>query len=327
MIKNKKIAVIGAGISGITLAKELSTLNDVIVFDKSRGVGGRMATRRVGNYNFDHGAQFFTAKSNEFKDFCLKAKNDDIIEEWKCRFVEIASNNMSIKPYFSNEPYFVAKPQMNSLCKYIGKDLNILLSKQIESVDFSNNKWSLKTSESEVFENFDYLFLAIPSNQATNLVPKNFKYFDIISNIKMSGCFTLMLSFKKDLKLDFDVALVKESIISWISLNNSKPARPHSCCVVVNSSNKWANENIEKDLESIQQKMMVSLAKIINLDLNNIDYQNIHRWRYANADSCKGKSSLFDSSLNLGICGDWMISGKVESAFLSGLDLYKNISN
>ena len=102
-MQNKKIAIIGAGISGLTVAKELSKLNEVTIFDKSRGVGGRMATKRIDDYHFDHGAQFFTAKSQEFKEFCNKAKNDKIIEEWNCDFVEITGNKISKKYQFNND--------------------------------------------------------------------------------------------------------------------------------------------------------------------------------------------------------------------------------
>jgi renalase len=327
ILKNKKIAVIGAGMSGITLAKKLSNSNEVTVFDKSRGFGGRMTTRRTDDFHFDHGAQFFTAKSDEFKDLCQKAKDDDIIEEWKCRFVEIIDSDINAQSRIGSDPYFVAKPQMNSLCKYVGKDLNILRSKQVESANFDDNKWTLKTSQGEIFDNFDYLFLAIPSHQAINLIPKSFKYFDIVSNIKMTGCFTLMLGFKEDLKIDFDAALVSESIINWISINSSKPERLAGFSMVVNSDNQWADNNIEEDLEVVKQKMTTSLKKIINFDLNNINYNNIHRWKYANSNFREGDKSLFDPCLNLGVCGDWLIGGRVENAFLSGLDLYKNINN
>lgn len=327
-MQNKKIAIIGAGISGLAVAKELSKLNEVTIFDKSRGVGGRMATRRIDDYHFDHGAQFFTAKSQEFKEFCNKAKNDKIIEEWNCDFVEITGNKISKKYQFNNDkPHFVAKPQMNSLCKYIAKDLNILLGKQVKAINFDDKKWCLKTVEDEVFDNFDYLILAIPSHQAINLLPKNFKYFDIVSSIRMSGCFTLMLGFKEKLSIEFDAGLVKESNISWISVNNSKPERPKGFSLIVNSSNKWADENIEEDLEIIKEKMITSLRQIIDFDINNIACQNIHRWRYANATLRTGDKSLFDPNLNLGVCGDWLISGRVENAFLSGLDLYKTLIN
>lgn len=327
-IQNKKIAIIGAGMSGITLARTLTTSNEVTIFDKSRGIGGRMATRRVDGYHFDHGAQFFTAKSEEFKELCQKAKSDGIIEEWNCNFVEITGNQTSRRWSFNNDKaHFVAKPQMNNLCKYVAKDLKILLDKQIQSINVDNKKWYLKTIKDEIFSDFDYLILAIPSHQAINLIPKDFKYFDIISNIKMTGCFTLMLGFKEKLSIEFDAALVKESNISWISVNSSKPERPAGFSLVVNSSNKWADENIEEDLEVVKEKMITSLKKIIDFDLANINYQNIHRWKYANADLRQGDKSLFDKNLNLGICGDYLISGRVENAFLSGLDLYKNINN
>ncbi len=327
-IQNKKIAIIGAGISGLTVAKSLSQFNRVTVFDKSRSMGGRMATRRVDDYHFDHGAQFFTAKSKVFKDFLQTAKDDGVIEQWHCQFVEITKKKINRKWQFNDHnPHFVAKPQMNHLCKYMGKYLNILLSKSIESIHFDHRKWSLKTIAGEMFDDFDYLILAIPSHQAMNLVPKHFKYFDTLSKIKMSGCFTLMLGFQEDLQLDFEAALVKESMISWISVNSSKPERTKGFALVVHASNQWADDHIEEDLDSVKEKMMIALKAIIDFDYNAINKHDIHRWRYANASLREGRPSLFDANLNLGICGDWLISGRVEHAFLSGLNLYETITS
>ena len=327
-IKNKRIAIIGAGIAGVIIANKFSELNEVTIFDKSRGDGGRLASRRADDYNFDHGAQFFKAKSQEFKDFCQKAENDGVIGIWKARFAEIVDKQINRKWQFDIEnPHYVAKPQMNNLCKYLAKDLNIFLNKKIELVDFADNKWSLTTDQNKKFDNFDYLIIAIPSSQAASLIPNNFKYFDLVSNIKMLGCFSLMLGFKKDLDLDFDAALVKGSIISWISINSSKPERPNGFSILVNSSNSWAESNLEEDLELVKQKMITALSEIINLDPQIIDHQAIHRWRYANVGLRYGQKSLFDPNLNLGICGDWLISGRVESAFLSATNLYQNINN
>ena len=59
--------VVGAGISGLLAAQELTAAGwRVVVLDKGRGVGGRMATRRVGDGTFDHGAQFFTVRGERF---------------------------------------------------------------------------------------------------------------------------------------------------------------------------------------------------------------------------------------------------------------------
>ena len=76
---------------------------------------------------------------------------------------------------------------------------------------------------------------------------------------------------------------------------------------------------------SVFFSLLKQLQKIIDFDQNKIDYVNIHRWRYANAKLREAEKSLFDQNLNLALCGDYFISGRVENAFLSALDLHKKI--
>jgi len=323
---NKKIAIIGAGISGLTLANKLDGSNKITIFDKSRGMGGRMATRRAEDFHFDHGAQFFTTKSNEFKELCANAKMEGVIDIWQARFVEVIDFKINKKWQFDEtHPHYVGVPQMNNLCKYLAKNLDVRLGKKITKINFNAKKWFLTSEEGEEFADFDYLILAIPPAQALDLLPTNFQYLDEIKNIKMQGCFALMLGFKKQLDLEFDACLVKNAIISWVSLNSSKPGRPEGFSLLINSSNDWADANIEKDLDLAKKELISELQKIIKFDLADIAYENIHRWRYANAKIRKGNKSLFDSNLNLGICADYLISGRVEHGFLSALDLCQKI--
>ena len=50
----EKVAIIGAGISGLALANKLKNHFEVVVFEKSRGYGGRVATRRSGAVSYTH---------------------------------------------------------------------------------------------------------------------------------------------------------------------------------------------------------------------------------------------------------------------------------
>ena len=84
-----KVAIIGAGLSGLALANKLKNHFEVVVFEKSRGYGGRVATRRSGEFIFDHGAQFFKAKTEEFSNYIKPMIDQDIIDVWRARFVEI----------------------------------------------------------------------------------------------------------------------------------------------------------------------------------------------------------------------------------------------
>ena len=83
------IAVIGAGLSGLTAANILNTHANVTVFDKAKGPSGRLATRRADPYNFDHGGQFFSAKSSTFKEFLAPMLRQGVIKPWNATFVEI----------------------------------------------------------------------------------------------------------------------------------------------------------------------------------------------------------------------------------------------
>ena len=85
----EKVAIIGAGISGLALANKLKNHFEVVVFEKSRGYGGRVATRRSGEFIFDHGAQFFKAKTEEFRNYIKPMIDQIIIDILKARFVEI----------------------------------------------------------------------------------------------------------------------------------------------------------------------------------------------------------------------------------------------
>ena len=79
----KQIAVIGAGIAGLAAAQRLKKPElGITLFEKSRGLGGRMATRRVEDLQFDHGAQYFTAKGPRFSAMVMQWGEDGHADEW-----------------------------------------------------------------------------------------------------------------------------------------------------------------------------------------------------------------------------------------------------
>ena len=111
----KRIAVVGAGLAGVSVARVLSEIAEVFVFEKSRGLGGRMATRRSGDFQFDHGAQFFTARSPEFREL-LGDLDSSIVQGWDAKVVTFARDRKTFKREWF-ETHYVATPQMNSLVK------------------------------------------------------------------------------------------------------------------------------------------------------------------------------------------------------------------
>lgn len=328
-----KIAIIGAGLSGLTLATRLQNKAEIEIFEKSRGVGGRMTTRFAEPFYFDHGAQHFTAKSAEFEDFLKPLIKENIVKKWNANFVELDFNKITNSRSWGktkHTTHFVGSPKMSSICKYLSLNFNenvkINLQTKVTKITNNNGKIAINDDKNEVAKIFDFVILTIPPKQALEILPSNFEYFDEIKKYNMVGCYSLMTAFNKKPPINWDSALVKNSKISWISCDSSKPDRNlENFCFLANSTNEWAENNIEENLDFIKEQLAEELQKIIKFEKSSLIYANIHKWRYANIGKQNGEKSFFDEKNKIGICGDWLIQARVESAFLSAIDLLKKL--
>ena len=323
----KKIAVIGAGLSGLTVAGILNEFADVKVFEKSRGVSGRMSTRWSDSYYFDHGAQFFTIKTQNFKNFVLPLIDNGVISPWDARFVEIEDRNILNNWRWGEDyPHYVGVPGMNSICKFLSQNLEVKLETTLQNVvKIKNGKWKLEILDGDVFEEFDWVIFSMPVEQISNIIPLALNSFLKIPNVKMQGCFSLMLGFNQSLNLDFDAALIRGDDISWLSVNSSKPGRNDKYSLLIHSTNDWADAHINDELELVKEYLVKQTSLVIDQDVSVAEHQVVHGWRYANSEKRIGESHLINLEENIGFCGDWFIHGRIESAYTSGFDLAQNI--
>ena len=191
----------------------------------------------------------------------------------------------------------------------------------------NQHKWEIISDES-CLGTFDWLIITIPPQQAIEILPASFfNYMEQINSYKMQPCFSLMIGVKNSLQLDWNAAIIKNSKLSWISIDNTKPLRNLKYSIVALSTNKWARENIEKEVEDIKNSLLLELEKIIEQNIYKPMNIDIHRWRYANIEKQYGVKYIIDYSNRLGICGDWLIRGTIESAFLSSTYLLHKIIN
>lgn len=316
----KSLAIIGAGMAGITLARQLQGSAEVSVFEKSRGFGGRMATRRFGSYQFDHGAQFFTARSTQFRRFINDRAAENQIEAWLPRILTLDSEKKPFKREWF-EPHYIAAPCMNSLCKALAPGLNVTLDTQVASIDALEQGWLLKDTTGEQLGHFDWVISTLPAPQANELLPGCFAYKSQLSTVDFSPCFSLMLGFESTPTLNFDAAVVRNSPLSWIASNSSKQGRPPSFSLIIHSDNAWAQTQFESNIDDVRHRMLEALEKLMGDSLPQPDHIAIHGWKYAKAEISCDESFLLDESNRLAACGDWCGGNRVEDAYLSGLKL------
>jgi len=321
-----KIAIIGAGISGLILANQLKEIAEIEIFEKARGCSGRMSSRYKENFCFDFGAQFFTARTTEFKEFLSKLSEKNIVKKWYGRFVEIDKNIITFSRQWQEDPaHYVAVPRMNELCKFLAIGFNIKFQTRISKIIHKKNNVSVVDEENNIYENFNLVIVTTPAQQALDLIPSNLEFYEKIKDYKMVGCYSLMLGFNEALPINWDIAYLKNSKLSWIASENSKPNRQPSFAYTVLSRNAWAENNMERNIEEVKTELINELEYVIDNNLPKIIHSDIHRWRYANISKQKGPKFYYDPENKIAICGDWLIQGRIESAFQSAFYLSKEI--
>ena len=318
----QKIAIIGAGLSGVTLANNLKEHFEISLFEKSHSPGGRVASRYVEPYSFDHGAQYFKVKSKAFKDFISPLLLKNVVAPWYARFVEISDQGITKQILWDNKnSHYVGVPNNRAFVEHLSLGLSITLNSRVVEIEKVNQQWMLKAEGDASLGLFDWVVCTMPLEQTQTLLTKiNLKY-NAISDIKMQACYSLMLGFEEEMDLGFDAAMVKNETISWISKNSSKPMREKGFSLLINSTNDWADTHFNHNDDWVIKRMKSTASSIINQDLSNPKFCALKRWKYANSKRQGEKPYLIDNANKIGICGDWFLSGRIESAFKSGHQL------
>lgn len=317
----EKIAVIGAGISGLTVAQKLINQGFLVdIFDKGRNVGGRMSSRRSEWGYLDHGVQYFTIKNPLFQDFI--AQNKEIVKLWIGKFARW--QNRELTAIELENPRYVPIIAMNNLCKNMAAGLNIKLQTRILFLE-KNQTWTLIDENEQQYSNYDYVIITAPPVQTIDLLAHHATFTESIKELKMFACYSLMLIPENTIDLGFDGIEFQHPILGWIAFNDSKPLRGEKGGIIIQSNFSWAEENLEKTRDSVGKKLKKATEEALNIRFNNSLYESVHLWRYAIPQQTNDQGYYLDKSNKIGVCGDWCLNGKVESAFLSGYFLAKEI--
>ncbi|QWE28163.1 NAD(P)/FAD-dependent oxidoreductase [Polynucleobacter sp. AM-7D1] len=315
----KRVAIIGAGIAGLSCARELQSHGlSADVYEKSRGPSGRMSTRRTPDWSAGHGAQYFTARDPRFIQEVQHWIKTGSAAIWKPKLKVYEAGVW--RDSNSEEIRYVGTPNMNSPGKHLAEELSIQYEATISQMQRRSGKWHLQCNEiGDIPTLYDVVVLAIPAPQSSVLIKDlDDRASRITATAEMKACWTMMAHLPHQLTTDFDAAFINQEIISWICQNRSKPMR-QSNLWTIHGNPSWSQENVEISKEDAQDQMLKCLT---SLGFNCEDAEiSMHRWRYASGGLQNPMNFLLLSDIGLGLCGDWLNGGRVEGAWLSGLEL------
>jgi hypothetical protein len=310
-----RIAVIGAGVAGLACAREIARADvTVTVFERARGLGGRLATRREGRLAFDHGAQYFTARGPAFSRFVEAATHTGAVTPWKPRVREDQRNwDAPI------DDWYVGSPGMSAAVRPMARHVEVLTGVGVHELLIGLRGWELMTDAGSVPRVFDAVAVAVPAPQALTLLAPHARSFQRINEARMAPCWTAMMSFDAPLDLGAEVRRWTTGPLSWAACDSSKPGRPEGPqCWVVHASPAWSREHLEDDAEDVAQWLWREFLDALGGGLSAPVTLRAHRWRHAFAERPLGSPCVVDEETAIGACGDWCLAPRVEAAFDSG---------
>jgi len=307
-----QIAIVGAGMAGLCCATRLAALgHEVALFDKGRGPGGRMATRRVEAdgtmLRFDHGAQYFTARDPRFVEQVARWEREGVVARWDA----------------AGEDAWVGTPAMNAPIKAMAGRHDVQFGTRIEQLLRDGDGWQLD-GEGAPDRRFDAVVVALPAEQAGPLLQQHASAMgDLADTTSSAPCWTIMAAFEQRLPSEQDT-IRHHGAIGWAARNNAKPGRGSAECWVVQASPDWSRTHLEDEATAVETALLDQLADAIGAPLPPRLAISAHRWRFARSGAA-GKEALWDAQQRIGVCGDWLIGPRVEAAYLSGLILAETV--
>ncbi len=306
--------------AGLTAARELTKQgHTVTILDKSRGVGGRLATRRIDRSRLDHGAQYFTAQSPQFQVFVEELVVEGIAGIWP-----VADSVNAPLPY-------VGDNGMSAIAKYMAQSLNVKTGERVIRLEKitheGSNGWRAVCESGNTFE-ADNLLITMPAPQAltllkdSNIGPDEVN-ITALETIQYSPCITVMAVLNKSGHIPSPGATRPiQSPIAWVADNHQKGISPDQTSVTVQATTAFSKAHFDDDPMAVGQALLDQLTDLIP-PADILTYQ-VHRWRYSIAEVRHPELLLAaNTPAPLLFGGDGFGSGNVEGAFLSGLAMAK----
>ncbi|MBP6495314.1 MAG: NADP transhydrogenase subunit alpha [Psychrobacter sp.] len=365
-----KIAIIGGGLTGLFTAtlleraftndnanvavKSKSVVPNIVIFEKSRSVG-RLATRYCTdsathqNWQWAFGAQFFTAKSNDFQHFIKPWLKTGLLQPWRANVVDLIPSydaaqtaDIQIKEKWSSaQARYISTPKMTSWGRVLADELAHttikfktrvapLCNEHFIEQNETNSKTELFDENGNSLGNFDWVICTAPSGQAVDMMANsNFSEQAKITEAQMQACYTLMLGWDDGQPLPdtlssltplWDVAYVHDAALARIFIEHQKPAHDQLLpSVTIHARNDWSEQHVDDDIDIVKSQLLQAAQQALSWNDESTPSQvDCHRWRYAatlKQPDHEELGILVDEPRQWIVSGDWCGQGNIESCY------------
>ncbi len=323
---SQRVAIVGAGMTGVTAGRALASLGaTVTVFEKSRGPGGRMATRRTETGAFDHGAQYFTARDTRFLAQVGAWVRAGIVERWEGRISQC--RNGHCEPVTGETQRYIGTPAMNAPVVHLARDLDVRLRTTVTSIERAPGGPPTVRTDDGGAQSFDAVIVTVPPAQAAAMLPDESVLAAGLSSMEMRPCWSVMVCFDAAPDVDFDAAFINSGPLSWACRDSARPRREAGHRWVLHGSPAWSQMHLADEAGAVADDLITAFFEHAGLAPIATTFAQAHRWRYALAVDALDQGCVWDPRHHIAVGGDWCHGSRIEGAYLSGLATARVVAN
>lgn len=333
-----KIAIVGAGISGLAAGRELAKAgHEVIVLEKSRGFGGRMATRYAGEdlkLRIDHGATHFTAHHPDFKALVDELALKGLVQPWGDAFRYHTGHEFLLTDPVAETATWTSTQGMNRIGRHLARLCDVRLQAKVGGLTyFGANRgrkraWMVNLSTSEVLE-ADAVILSAPAPQAMGILgmtqdeTDTLKMIREIDAVTYSPSLTYLLHYQGADVPGWQGVECENSPISFLSNESAKRGETGGLTLTIHAAPDFSKRHLAAAEEVVRAQLLDALGGLIGSWAASPTWAALHRWRYAHCENPLGRPFMERGSADapLALVGDCMLGSTVELAYRSGFEL------
>jgi hypothetical protein len=318
-----KVAVIGAGLAGLSCARVLRRAGCFVeVFEQDKNIAGRVATTRAGLVSFDAGAQYLTARSAPFRAYIDELVAGGYASRWTPK--STAGEKQGVQLH----PWYVGTPGMSAIVRPLTESVRIHTSRRVHTVSQTDKGWVLVFDDETNAGPFSAVAVAVPAPAAQLLLGRVEGIVEALARVRISPCWAVMACFEAQVLPDQDVYSDMSEVIRWIARNSSKPGRSGKGeTIVIHASPGWTRDAEDADPEAVGEELWKEAANVLGLAPAQPALMMAHLWRYGLVDQHLGESFVYSTHYRVGAAGDWCLGRLAEHAFESGQALGRAIVN
>ena len=302
-----RVAIVGAGLSGAFLSVLLGRAGHTVrVFDKGRGPGGRLATRRhESGVRFDHGAPGVPMPDGDPFSVVLEA---------------LVEKGHAARWSGLGEPMAVGQPGMSQIVRALLEPFTVATGATVTRAERSADGWRLSLDDETVPEPFDALVLTVPAPQLPPIIGAVAPELAAAAQeASYRPQWTFMAGFPARATAVLSglaPSALSDHGVEVAIHDGGKPGRNGAATLVCHMDAAWSEANLERDKGDVAQELGTRFSSILGLDAPEIAMA--HRWRYARVLNA-AEPDIYDRDLALGVAGDWTVGPTARDAFVSAV--------